>query len=220
MMVDFNTSYYVTDYWGHIIFLLDDNYDYVTNKTFIHPAYMLTINSNLYITGYSSIWKTDKYLNVLETYTSTGANYRGIYFNSTENLIYIADSYNSDFLIFNMNLSLEYKVSVSPYYPYSFSEYNNELYIGTTSNMVIVVDNKVIIRNFSACSGSTLNFIYSNNFGLMAINCETINEINFYYSNGTYTGKSLATFQKPVYVGFDSKGRFVIILKNQISIYY
>jgi hypothetical protein len=105
-------------------------------------------------------------------------------------------------------------------HPYSFSEYNNELYIGTTSNIVLVVVNKLIIRNFTACSGQVLNYIFSNNFDFVAISCQTISKINFYYSNGTYTGKSLTTFQHPMYVGFDSKGRLVIISQNQISIHY
>ena len=218
-MVDFNTSYYVTDYWGHNIILLNYNYDHVTNKTFIHPAYMLTINSNLYITGYSNIWKTDKYLNVLIAHNESGAGYRGIYFNCSENLIYAASRFYTYFQVFNTNLTLNYTVNVSSYYQYSFSEYNNELYIGTTNNTVLVVVNKVIIRSFNGCSASPLNSIVSDNFGFMAISCETISKIDFYHSNGTYTGNSLTTSSNPMYVGFDSKGRFVLISQNQISIY-
>jgi hypothetical protein len=162
MMVDLNTSYYLTDYRGHKIFLLNDNYENVADKKFSSPAYMVTFNSNLYITGYSSIWKTDKYLNVLQSFTSTGANYRGIYFNSRENLVTIADTDTTgktDFQIFDMNLSLNYTANLSSNYPYFFSEYNNELYIGTTSNIVLVVVNKLIIRNVTACSGQVLNYI-------------------------------------------------------------
>jgi hypothetical protein len=221
MMVDFNTSYYVADLSANRIYLLNDNYEYVANKTFSSPAYMVTINSSLYITGFSSIWKTDKYLNVLQTYTSIGAQYRGIYFNSSEKLIHIADRLKTDFQVLNMNLSLEYTVNLSQNcYPYSFSEYNNELYIGTMSNIVLVVVNKVIIRNYTACSTQVLNYIFSNNFDFMAISCETNSKINFYHSNGTYTGKSLKTLPNPMYVGFDSKGRLVIISQNQISVHY
>ncbi len=79
---------------------------------------------------------------------------------------------------------------------------------------------KVIIRNFSACSSLKVNYIFSNNFDFMAISCETISKTNFYYSNGTYTGKSLITSPNPMYVGFDSKGRFLIISQNQISVHY
>ena len=85
----FNTSYYVNDYLANTIYLLNDDYGYVTKKTFTSPTYMVDINSNLYITGENNIWKTDKYLNVLITYNESG-EYRGIHFNSTENLIYVA----------------------------------------------------------------------------------------------------------------------------------
>jgi hypothetical protein len=115
MIVDFNTSYYVADFPADRIYLLNDNYEYVANKTFSSPAYMVTINSSLYITGQTSIWKTDKYLNVSQTYTSNGSQYRGIYFNSTENFIYVSDTSRTDFQVFNMNLSLEYTVNVSTY---------------------------------------------------------------------------------------------------------
>jgi hypothetical protein len=221
MMVDFNTSYYVADFPADRIYLLNDNYEYVTHKIFSSPAYMVTINSSLYITGFSSIWKTDKYLNVLQTYTSNGAEYRGIYFNSTEKLIHIADRLKTYFQVLNMNLSLEYTVNLSPYCcPYSFSGNNNELYIGTMSNIVLVVVNKVIIRSFTACSTHVLNYIFSYNFDFMAISCETISKINFYHSNGTYTGKSLTTLQNPMYINFDSKGRLVILSRYQISVHY
>jgi hypothetical protein len=60
MMVDFNTSYYVVDY-DYGVFLLNDNYDYLTKKTFSKPNYIVNVNSSLYITGDENIWKTDKY---------------------------------------------------------------------------------------------------------------------------------------------------------------
>ncbi len=52
------------------------------------------------------------------------------------------------------------------------------------------------------------------------ISCPANDLINLYYSNGTYTVNSLTTSPNPMYVGFDSKGRYVLISKNQISIYH
>jgi hypothetical protein len=84
IMCDFNTSYYVIDWIGNNIFLLNDNCGYATNKEFSLPAFMITVDTNLYITGSHNIWKTDKYLNVLHTYNRYAAGFRGIYFNLTE----------------------------------------------------------------------------------------------------------------------------------------
>jgi hypothetical protein len=87
MMVDFNTSYYVVDY-SYGVFLLNDSYGYVTKQTFSKPNYIFNANWSLYITGDTNIWKTDKYLNISKTFTSSNANYKGILFKCTENLIY------------------------------------------------------------------------------------------------------------------------------------
>ncbi len=48
----------------NIIFLLNDNYDYVSWKKILKTQLAVTINSSLYKTGYNIVWKTDKYLNI------------------------------------------------------------------------------------------------------------------------------------------------------------
>jgi hypothetical protein len=160
---------------------------------------MITINSNLYITGEYNIWKTDKYLNVLIAHNESGAGYRGIYFNCSENLIYETSKSYTYFQVFNTNLTLNYTASVSPNYPYSFYEYNNELYVGTAYGvLVLVIVNKVIIRSFNGCSASPLNSIVSDTFGVLMISCPANDLINLYYSNGTYTVNSLTTSSNPM----------------------
>ena len=119
MIVDFNTSYYVLD--TETIFLLNDNYAYVTQKKFSLPFYLVNTNSSLYITGDENMWKTDKYLNVLKTHTKY-ASYRDIYLNSTENFIYVASEAYTYFQAFDLNLVLKNTVSISPSNPRSFSE--------------------------------------------------------------------------------------------------
>ncbi len=219
-MVDFNTTYYLSDYDANLIYLLNDNYNYVASKTISRPAYLITINSNIFIAGQTSIYKADKYLNVSQTYTSTGSTYRGIYFNCTENLIYVSDTSKTDFQVFDMNLSLAYNVSVSPYKPYSFGGYNDELYVGTINDIVVVLVNKVITRSFTGCYGSSLNYIYTNNFGLITISCEANSRFDIYYSNGTYTGKKVTTSSNSEFIGFDSKGQLVVVSHFGISIIY
>ena len=51
---------------------------------------MIKVDTNLYITGNHNIWKTDKYLKELNTYNQYAAVFRGIYFNLTERLTYVA----------------------------------------------------------------------------------------------------------------------------------
>jgi hypothetical protein len=209
MISDFNTSYYVSDFNGHI-FLLNENYGYVTNKTFILPAYMVTVNSSLFITGGSNIWKTDKNLNILKTHNESG-NYRGIYFNLTENIIYVAPIAYTYLQFFDSNLNFKYNVSVSPNYPYSLSEFNNELYVGTTQGSILVIVSQTFIRKFTVFSGLVVTSVILDNVGFIAVLC------NY---NSLSTGKSLTTPINTMYAGIDSKGRYVLMSRYQISIYY
>jgi hypothetical protein len=191
------------------------------NKAFSAPYYMMTVNSKLFITGNENIWKTDKYLNVLITHSDTNASYRDIYFNSTENLIYVASIAYTYFKVFDLNLTLKHNVSVSPNNPRSFAVYNNELYVGTLQGKVCVIVRKTIVRSFTGCSiASLISSMIFDNCGLIAISCSSNNLIDLFYSNGTFAGKKLNSFSNPEYIGFDSKGRFVLISKTQISIYY
>jgi hypothetical protein len=216
MMVDFNTSYYAADSGANKIYMLNDNFDYVKMAAFSAPAYIVTVNSSLYITGTSNIWKADKYLNILITYNESAA-YRDIYYNATQNLIYVAPRAHTYFQVFNLNLTLNYTVNVSPNSPRSFTEYKNELYVGTTNGLVLVVVNKMVIRSFTGCSGGiALSACVTDNSGLMTISCIFA---DLYYSNSTFANKSLA-ISSPSYVGFDSKSRFVLLSGNQIVIFY
>jgi hypothetical protein len=205
MMVDFNTSYYVVDY-NYGVFLLNDNYGYVTKKTFSKPNYIFNANSSLYITGDSSIWKTDKYLNISKTFTSSHANYKGILYNCTDNLIYVAPFTYEYFQVFDLNLNLNSTINVSPHNPVSFAENNNELYVGTSEQLVLVVVNRAIIRSFTACSSSFVSSMVFDKFGLMAIACRYDKIIKLFHSNGTYTTMNGATSVEVHDVRFDSKG--------------
>ena len=62
-----------------------------------------------------------KYLNVLKSH-SESAQYRGIYYNCTENSVYAASEAYYYFRVFNSSLTLIYTISVSPNRPRLFSE--------------------------------------------------------------------------------------------------
>jgi hypothetical protein len=158
--------------------ILNDSYGYVTEKTFPQATYMLTMNSNLYITGDDNIWKTDKNLNILITYNGSGSVYRDINFNLTENLIYVAPMSCTYLEVFDLNLTLKYQVNLTSNQPHSFSEYNNELYVGIIQGSFLVILNKIIIRSFTGCSGSAITSMVFDDFGLIAISCIFNNKLN------------------------------------------
>ena len=124
--------------------------------------------------------------------------------------------------MFNLNLTLNDSIQVSPFTPFSISGNDDKLYIGTSNGSILVVVNKLIIRSF-ACDGcgNVVIQIFFDQFSNIGILCDNpINKMILYNSNETFTNKTLSTLSSPRYIGFDSKGRFVIISFTQIRIYY
>jgi hypothetical protein len=186
---------------------------------------MITIGSSIYMTGNANIWKLDKDLNILFQFTSTAnttSKYRDIYYNSKNGFIYVAPYVLTEIQVFDLNLTYSHNISVSPYKPYSISEYNNKMFVGTTNGIVILIQNELIINQFNGCNGSSVSLtsILFDQYGYMATICsDPTNKLYLYNSNGTYTGTSLSTPSNTRYIGFDAKGRFVVISRYQISVY-
>ena len=221
-----NASYYVMDSGADKVYILNDDWSYVTYKTFTRPAYMITIGSSIYMTGGVNIWKLDKDLNILIQYNSyvtapDNPGYRGMYFNSSNGIIYVAPNNLKEIHAFYLSITYSHIISV-PYKPFSISEYKNIMYVGTTNGIVILIQNELIINQFNGCNGTsvTLTYILFDQYDCMATICsDPTNKLYLYNTDGTYTGTNLSTPSKPRYIGFDTKGRFVLISTNQIIIY-
>ncbi len=216
-------QYYVTHYSQGKIFVFDENWNYVSSKSsFPSVYYMIPVGNYFYITGRDNIWKTDQQLNVSIRYNSTGSSpgYRGLYHNSTNDLIYVAPVNLQMIHVFNLNLTLNDTISITPYWPWSINENNNELYVGTTNGTILVIVNKQIIKQFNGCNKQSVD-IYSilfDNFNNMATSCDNY-QLYLYNTAGTYLNKSILTVSSPMYIGLDSKSRLVVVKWAQITLY-
>ena len=221
MCSSFNYSYYIMDRAANKVYILNDNWSFVSFKTFNRPVYMITIENSLYMTGNSNVWKLDQNLNTLIEYNPTGtfSGYRGLYFNSTNGFLYVATENLTLIHVFDLNLTFNHSFSTSPYNPFSIEGYNNQMYIGTTVGAVLVFHNEVIVNQFNGCGGNSLllSAILFDDYGYMATSSFSFS--NLHFPNGSYTGKSMATPIHPRYIGFDSKGHFIQISVYQITIY-
>ena len=104
-MVDCNTTYYVSDWGANKVNMLDHNYTFIKSVGFSSPANILTVSNNVFIVGDRNVYKTDKYLNLLKQYTGGSTVwYRGIYYNSTESLLYLAPQQLMVLNVFDLNL--------------------------------------------------------------------------------------------------------------------
>jgi hypothetical protein len=226
MFTPSNSYYYVSDWGLNQIFILNESLSYVSNKDFYYPAYLTTIGSSLYATGQTNIWKLDLNLNILIQYNATvtypNPRNRGIYFNSSNNFIYVAVSFYNEIHVFDLNLSLNHNISTSTFQPWSIAEYNNQLYVGTTNGTILVIVNEVILHTFNGCNGNSavLSSVLFDQCGYMATSCNNpTNQLFLYHPNGTYFSKNYQTPANPRYIGYDSKGHFVQISAFQINIY-
>ena len=220
-----NTSYYYAMDWdANELFILNDEWKLLSSKSFTHPAYMISINNSLYITGTHNVSKVDQDLNILIKYNPGGIpNYGGISYNPSNGLIYVVANQFNEYQVFNLDLTLIRRFSTSPHRPWSITESSNQLYVGTyDSGVILVYRNETIINQFNGCDGNsvTLTSILLDPNDYMATSCShPTNKLHIFSPNGSFTGKSLTTPAGPSYIGFDSKGRFIQISAREIRIY-
>ena len=72
--------YYVMDYVANKVFILNDQWSFISSKVFYNPAYIINIGNSLYMTGDYNVWKVDQDLNILINCEPIGDNpgYTGI----------------------------------------------------------------------------------------------------------------------------------------------
>ena len=219
-------AYYFSEWGNNRVYKLSESWELLDVNTYLQPSYMVGIGSDLYIAGQSHVFKANSNLQLINQYDpATSPFYRGVYYNSTCNLIFIA-AYNLDHRkidVFDLNLQLTDSISTMPYDPWSIVGFNSELYAGTIDGIIIVIVNKIIVKAFNGCGGNSVlvAFILFDQFGhLTTVSRNPIDKMYLYSSNGTFIGKSSSAPMDPHYIGFDTKGRFVLISASKISIYY
>jgi hypothetical protein len=207
---------------SNLVLVYDENWEYQKNISFANNslAYAIEIENELYLTGDDALYITDKSLNIINAFYNNGSGYRGIYYNKTSDLIYVAEQNFCSISIFNRSLELIEKIDIG-YKPFALAEYGNKLFVGTRNGTVLVIYNKTVINTYI----TNCNFITSlliDNDGYIIIACNSPNAAYIYHTNGTNTGKNIGTTTSvvPFYINFDTKGRLIISSSSQIDIYY
>jgi len=100
-------QYYATHYHQDKIFVFDEDWNYVSNKSSFPEVYYMIPGANYsYITGDDNIWKTDQQFKVLIGKGSI-TDYRGLYQNSKNDLIYVAIETLQVIYVFNLKFKLK-----------------------------------------------------------------------------------------------------------------
>ena len=66
--------------WYKGVFILNDQWSFISFKVFTYPLYMISTGNSLFMTGRDNVWKLDQDLNILINYEPNGSDphYRGI----------------------------------------------------------------------------------------------------------------------------------------------
>jgi hypothetical protein len=215
------TYIYISDYSNDNIIIFNENWEYKkSSSNIIRPAFIKVINDEVFITADGGVYKTDKNVNIMLSYLSSGMKFRGIYYNVTSDLIYV-DADNLKIFVFNRNLGLLSSLDTIGYNPYAIIGYNGKLVVGTTNGIILIVENGAVTTILvTVCS--FISSLLIDDDGYMFVLCRYPNQLCAYHINGTYFGNVSTTFATDdlTFISFESKGHLIIISFSQINIYF
>ena len=186
------------------------------------PTYSLNLNGVIYVGSNDVINKYDKYLNLTKQVSSAGCNL-GIYYNPSNDLIYVSSCGATIINVFDQDLNLNKSVTTN-YIPGFITGYNGMMVVAgyNNPNITFYQNNSIIQTVTTQCSGR-VNSILFDNYNHMLVLCGTSRFMYVHHLNGSYTGLSMSTCvssSDSTFVNFDSKDRLVITCQNQTEIYY
>jgi hypothetical protein len=183
------------------------------------PVSIISINNELYITAEDGIYKKDKSLNVVNSYVRAGVVYVGIYHNSTSDILYVSSLSLNRLDLFYRNLTFISSISLTKN-QWALREKNGKLYVGLYGGVISVIENNLVVKTITTlCTGWISSIVIDTN-DLMAVLCHSNNMLYLYSTNGSYTGKSMATPSFPRFMNYDQNGNFIIAGSFQINLYY
>ena len=109
-------------------------------------------------------------------------------------------------------------INTSNYHPYSISQNNGILYVGTYyyGNLLVIV-NRIVTSIFNSFCSYGLTSIRFDSFGYMATLCNL--KISLYFTNGTLIKNYSNIPNNITFIGFDSNGFVFILSQSKVNVY-
>jgi hypothetical protein len=212
--------YYVMNYNGKSILVYNEFWEYQRKISISYsPTYSINVNGVIYVTSGNLINKYDKYFNLTKQLNTPGSN-RGIYYNALNKMIYVVSQTLQNILVLDENLNLNSNLT-TVYQPWLITMYNGEMVVGDNNNgNVYFYQNYLLVQNISTqCTGRVSSILFDT-YNHMLVLCESNNYLYIHHLNGTFTGISNSTCNKPTFMNFDSKDRLIAVCRTEIYIYY
>ncbi len=213
------------NYFGYNVLVYNENWEYQrtinppsNEYPSTGPQYSININGSIYVTSYDVINKYDNYLNLTKQVNSLGYH-RGIYYNSANQMIYIANLYNC-INVYDKDLNFIRTISTN-YSPWFITEYNGQMIVTDTDGNIYLYQGESLFRTVSTFCTSEITSVLFDNNNQMIVSCWD-SDIYIYNVDGTYTGLKVNACNgySKYFVNFDSKDRLVVICDDRVEIFY
>jgi hypothetical protein len=212
------------DYNGKNIFVYNEYWEYQRTITppsnefpSYGPIYSININGSIYVTANDVINKYDSYLSLKKQVSSPGYH-RGIYYNSANQMIYVAKYQSSSISVYDKDLNFIRTISTN-YSPWFITGYNRQMIVNNYLGYIYFYKGESLNRTVQTKCTSGINSVLFDNNNQMIVSCSDTN-IYIYNVDGTDTGLQVNACNHKNFVNFDSQDRLVVICNYRVEIYY
>ena len=183
------------------------------------------VGGYFYFSSDNYFYKTYSNFALLSSYKTAGAAYRQLFYDSATSKFYVAPFTFPRIDVFDTSCTLLQSISLGTRVPFGVVAFNGSIYAtDLNSNQVLVIKDGLVSRNFfiNQCDSTQFSLfsITVDLFGNLAFACNANNLSVVYDSNGNYTYASKQTSAYPSISAIDTHGRFVMITKLSLDIYY
>ncbi len=204
--------------------IYDENWEHKNFSNAIrNPAFMVTVDNMIYISASNAVYKTDKHINIINSYNQTDKAFRGIYYDKPTESLFVAVSSNqtidNSIIMLDRNLTFLDSINITVNIPFSLNGYDGKLFVGTTGGKILAIQNKTIIISINTLCGATVSSLLIDDFGYMVVLCYRNLNSYIYHTNGSLIG-DFTKFDNTLNVNFDTKGRLIINSDTHFDIYY
>ena len=149
---------------------------------------------------------------IAQSSNTTYYAYRGLYYSANTSFFYASSQANQNIDIYDTDCVNQGSISTGLYIPISINGLDNNLFVGTATAQVLLINNNFITKVFYAnsCLSSIITSINFDPYSNLIIGCQGQNQIAAYDFNGNFLDSILTVSPNLEYAVLDSKGRLFI----------
>ena len=219
---DSEAYYIIIDSSKDIAYSYSKSLNLISTFTNLHNPFRVVFfyekNIKQYIvSAWDGMWKfgNNQNQNIIDNqFIYTGHSFRGMYYNSSTNYIFVCSYWINGLFVFDTDLTLIRSIYFGNTVMHDIDEYNGCLYVSSFTGAVWVLKDEKVSQSFQTnCSSITALKIDRN--GFIAVLCQNPSSMIYVYnSNGVYADLSFngtILNDNVTFMDFDGNQTFVIV---------